>query len=166
MPRWRLASLGRWGLSGVALAKSWTPFQVTSGSDAPGFSNADGSRMDRSDILDPSILGGSISHPDLSRQRLPRSAFRYMPRGAKRGNLGRNTFRRGPVRNVNAGFTFDWLLAKERTRGFRAESHNLTNSPQFAEPGFALTDPNFGVITNTLNDGRSFSFSLWLSDSG
>jgi len=163
VPRWRRAWMGRWGLSGVILAKSGTPFQVTSGSDAPGFGNVDGISMDRPDILDASILGRSISHPDLSRQLLPRSAFRYLPRGAERGNLGRNTFRRGPVRNMNAGFTIDWLLAKERILGFRAESNNLTNSPQFAEPGFALTDPNFGVITNTLNDGRSFRFSLRLN---
>ncbi|MFN9458494.1 MAG: hypothetical protein ACK6D7_14115, partial [Acidobacteriota bacterium] len=52
---------------------------------------------------------------------------------------------------------------KERTLAFRLESNNLTNSPQFAEPGTALTDPNFGMITNTLNDGRSFRFSLRFS---
>ena len=43
---------------------------------------------------------------------------------------------------------------------FRAESINLFNTPQFAEPGTDLTSPNFGQITNTLNDGRSFQFTL------
>ena len=64
---------------------------------------------------------------------------------------------------MNAGLSIDWPLAKERTLAFRLESNNLTNSPQFAEPGTALTDPHFGMITNTLNDGRSFRFSLRLS---
>jgi hypothetical protein len=162
-PRFRRSWLGRWGLFAVALSKSGTPFQVTAGSDAPGYGNVDGVSMDRPNVLDPSVLGRAITHPDLSRQLLPRSAFEFITPGTIRGNLGRNTFRRGPVRNMNAGVSIDWPLAKERTLAFRVESNNLSNSPQFAEPGFALTDPNFGVITNTLNDGRSFRFSLRLS---
>ncbi len=162
-PRFRRSWLGRWGLFAVALSKSGTPFQVTAGSDAPGYGNVDGVSMDRPNVLDPSVLGRAITHPDLSRQLLPRSAFEFITPGTIRGNLGRNTFRRGPVRNMNAGVSVDWPLAKERTLAFRVESNNLSNSPQFAEPGFALTDPNFGVITNTLNDGRSFRFSLRLS---
>jgi hypothetical protein len=43
---------------------------------------------------------------------------------------------------------------------FRAESINLLNSPQFAEPGTDLSSGNFGQITNTLNDGRTFRFLL------
>ncbi len=162
-PRFRRTWMGRWGLFAVALAKSGTPFQVTSGSDAPGYGNVDGVSMDRPNVVDPSVLGRAITHPDLSRQLLPRSAFEFITPGTIRGNLGRHTFRRGPVRNMNAGVSIDWPLAKERTLAFRVESNNLSNSPQFAEPGFALTDPNFGVITNTLNDGRSFRFSLRLS---
>ena len=31
------------------------------------------------------------------------------------------------------------------------------NAPHYsAEPGNSLTDPNFGLISNTLNDGRTF----------
>jgi len=40
----------------------------------------------------------------------------------------------------------------------RAESINLFNTPQFAEPGTELANGNFGQITNTLNDGRTFRF--------
>ncbi len=43
---------------------------------------------------------------------------------------------------------------------FRAESVNFFNTPQFAAPGDALAAPNFGQITNTLNDGRTFRFTL------
>ncbi len=45
----------------------------------------------------------------------------------------------------------------------RAESLNLLNHPQFAEPGKELTSPNFGQSTNTLNDGRAFKFGLELA---
>jgi hypothetical protein len=44
----------------------------------------------------------------------------------------------------------------------RAESINLLNTPQFAEPGSMLGTPEFGFITNTLNDGRTFRFNLGL----
>ncbi len=42
----------------------------------------------------------------------------------------------------------------------RVESLNLLNHPQFAEPGSSLTGRNFGVISNTLNDGRTLTFTL------
>jgi hypothetical protein len=38
---------GGWIVSGVVLLKNGTPFQVTSGSDAPGFGNVDGNGADR-----------------------------------------------------------------------------------------------------------------------
>ena len=43
---------------------------------------------------------------------------------------------------------------------FRAESINLLNTPQFADPVTDLTSPSFGQITNTLNEGRTFQFQL------
>jgi hypothetical protein len=44
----------------------------------------------------------------------------------------------------------------------KAESINFLNTPQFAAPGDKLTDGDFGAITNTLNDGRTFRFALSL----
>ena len=46
---------------------------------------------------------------------------------------------------------------------FRAEAINLSNTPQFADPGKELTSPNFGQINNALNDGRTFRFLLRFS---
>ena len=45
---------------------------------------------------------------------------------------------------------------------FRVESLNLLNHAQFAEPGESLSENNFAQITNTLNDGRAFQFTLQL----
>ena len=159
LPAWA----GRWQLDTVTLAKTGTPFNLTTGSDAPNFGNVDGISGDRPNIVDPGVLGRTISHPDRSRALLPRSAFAFVRPGQERGNLGRNVFRRAPIRNWNAGLTGHWIVRREWTMALRLESINLTNTPQFAEPGFALTDPNFGVITNTLNDGRTFRLSLRLS---
>lgn len=151
-----------WVLSSVILVKSGTPFNVQTGSDGPGFGNVDGNGGDRPNLLDPSILGRTIGNPDTSRQLLPRSAFAYIRPGEETGNLGRNMFRKGPIRNVNASVTKAFQVRKDWRLQFSAESINFFNTPQFADPGFELTNPNFGQITNTLNDGRTFRFGLQL----
>ena len=153
-----------WSANVVGLFKNGTPFIVDTGSDGPGFGNVDGTVGDRPMLLDPSILGRTIGNPDTSQQLLPRSAFRYINAPTElAGNLGRNVFRRGRIANINASLSRDWKLARDWQMNLRAESINFLNTPQFAEPGFSLTSPNFGQITNTLNDGRTFRFQLRLT---
>jgi len=159
----RYKKLGQWSLNSVFLAKTGTPFGIKTGSDAPGFGNVDGISGDRPNLLDPSVLGRTVGHPDESRSLLPKSAFAFIPIGQLSGNLGRNVFRRGHIRNLNASLAADWALPRDLKLNFRAESINLSNTPQFSEPGNSLTDPNFGVIINTLNDGRAFRFQLRLT---
>ena len=156
-----IGKVGRgWNLSAVALVKTGTPFNVVSGSDGPGYGNVDGNGGDRPNLVDASVLGRTISDPDTSRLLLPRAAFAFIGPTDPRGNLGRNVFRKGPIRNVNAALARTWAVHREVRLTFRAESINFFNTPQFAEPGSELANPNFGQITNTLNDGRTFRFSL------
>ncbi|HEV2664324.1 MAG TPA: TonB-dependent receptor [Blastocatellia bacterium] len=159
-PRVVSAFTDGWNLSTVALIKTGIPFNIATGSDGPGFGNVDGNGADRPNLLDPKILGRTIADPDTSKQLLPRSAFQFINPTDARGNLGRNVFRKGPIRNVNASLQRSWGFRKDLRLTFRAESINLFNTPQFAEPGFELANPNFGAITNTLNEGRTFRFML------
>ncbi|MBI4908450.1 MAG: hypothetical protein HY820_32800 [Acidobacteria bacterium] len=153
---------GKWVASSIVLAKSGMPFTIISGSDGPGFGNVDGTNGDRPDVVDPSILGRTIGNPDNSTAMLPRSAFRYIPIGQTRGNIGTSTFRRAGIFNWNASLSRGWTFARERELTFRAETVNLTNTPQFAAPNVDLSSPSFGKITNTLNEGRTFAFTLQL----
>ncbi len=157
-----LKILGGWQASAVVLLKSGTPFAVRSGSDAPGFGNVDGQTSDRPNLADPSILGASIDHPDSAAGKLPRAAFTFMAPTDFSGNLGRNTFRKDGIFNVNAAVSRRFALGGDRSLLFRAESLNFTNHPQFAEPGTELAAGNFAQITNTLNDGRTFRLLLRL----
>ena len=159
---WLGKIFGQWQLSGVLLLKAGTPFEVGAGSDGPGRGNVDGSGGDRPNIDDPSILGASVDHPDSSAQRLPKSAFSFIEPTGLLGNVGRNTFRKDGIVNLNAGLSRRFPLSGDRSLLFRAESLNVLNHPQFAEPGTELVGDNFGQITNTLNDGRSFRFLLRL----
>ena len=156
-------ALGGWELNSVVLLKTGTPFFLYAGSDAPGIGNVDGVVGDRPQLLDPSVLGRSINHPDTSRDLLPRSAFDYVPMHLDSGNLGRNVFRKDGIQNVNLSMSRSWKIASESTLTFRAESINLFNTPQFANPGNDLTGANFAQITNTLNDGRTFSLMMRLT---
>ncbi len=157
---WLRGIFGGWQLSTVFLAKAGTPFSVNAGSDGPGFGNVDGQQSDNPILLDPSILGRSIDHPDTSFAQLPRSAFRFINPGELRGNLGRNTFRRDGIFNINMGLSKRWTLSGDKALLLRAEALNVFNHPQFAAPGSSLTGRNFGAINNTLNDGRTFNFTL------
>ncbi|MFN7926314.1 MAG: TonB-dependent receptor [Bryobacteraceae bacterium] len=151
----------KWSLSSVTLLKSGTPFTVQTGADGPGFGNVDGNGGDRPNLRDLSVLGRTIGNPDTSRALLPRAAFSFFgPLEEFGGNLGKNTFRKGGIYNVNAALSRNWKIANEKTLAFRAESINFLNTPQFAEPGFELSNPNFAAITNTLNDGRTFRVQL------
>jgi hypothetical protein len=61
---------------------------------------------------------------------------------------------------MNAALARSWTLHSDWQATLRAESINLFNTPQFADPNPDLSSPAFGKITNTLNDGRSFQFTL------
>lgn len=151
-----------WNLAGVVLIKQGTPFTVIT-ADGPGFGNVDGNGNDRPNLVDPSILGRTVGNPDDSRALLPKSAFSFIKPTDPSGNLGRNTFRKGVIHNVNATLWRSWVVTGEKRLTLRAESVNLFNTPQFADPGLDVTNPNFAQITNTLNDGRTFRFQLQFS---
>ena len=158
---WTGKLLGGWMISTVTLLKSGTPFTVESGSDGPGIGNVDGRTGDRPMVVDPSVLGRIIGSPDTSERLLPASAFRFVNAPVEQaGDLGRNTFRKGKIANVNASLSRRFALGSDQSMEFRAESINFFNTPQFAEPGKTMTSPSFGQINNTLNDGRTFRFQL------
>ena len=57
-------------------------------------------------------------------------------------------------------------LAVEFCPGFfvhGSESWVFLNHAQFEEPGVSVSEDNFAQITNTLNDGRTFQFTLNLA---
>ncbi|MDX2149742.1 MAG: TonB-dependent receptor [Bryobacteraceae bacterium] len=141
-------------ISGASVIKSGTPLTLYIGSDAPGFGNVDGGPSDRPNIVDPSILGKTVGNPDTAPSIIARQRFAYITPGEYRGSLGRGTFRKGGIANLNAAIGKTWRWRSDRATIFRVESYNLTNTPQFDEPQRNLTSPSFGRITNTLNDGR------------
>jgi hypothetical protein len=159
---WLHGATRGWQIAGVNLWKKGTPLTLYMGSDAPGYGNVDGGPSDRPHIIDPSILGETVSHPNTAPLLIRRDRFATLIPGETRGSLGRNTFRKARIWNWNAAVTRQFRLPNDWTAQFRAESYNLSNTPQFDEPQRNLTSPSFGKITNTLNDGRVFRIGLRL----
>ena len=149
-------------LSGVSAFRTGTPFTLYIGSDSPGFGNVDGSGGDRPNLLDPSILGRTIGHPDTAPQIISRDKFAYLSPAAQQGSLGRNVMRKAKIANWNLALQKSWRLPapREATLQLRGEAYNGLNTPQFDEPQRNLSSPAFGKITNTLNDGRVFQIGL------
>ncbi|MBA3972859.1 MAG: hypothetical protein C0504_01420 [Candidatus Solibacter sp.] len=160
--QWTRSILGGWTLSGVNLWKKGTPLTLYIGADGPGFGNVDGGPSDRPNILDPSILGATITHPDTAARILSRDRFAFITPGELRGNLGRGTFRRARIWNWNGSAVKQVRLPHDWTVQIRGEVYNLSNTPQFDEPQRNLSSPSFGKITNTLNDGRVFQLGFRL----
>ena len=158
--------LGGLTVSGATILRDGTPFNVEIGTDSPPFGNVDGERNDRPSILDPSVLGASVDHPDTAQQVLRRDAFDMSaPFRELRGNLSRAAFRKDGTTNFNVSVSRSIPISSDQTRAvlLRAELINAFNHPQFAPPTPNLTDPNFGQITNTLNAGRIVQFRLRFS---
>jgi hypothetical protein len=153
-----------WQVTGATLIKTGTPLTLFIGSDSPGFGNVDGGPSDRPHIVDPSILGMTIDHPNNAPSILLRERFAYIQPGEHRGTLGRNAFRKAGIANWNAALAKQFVFRgrREWSALVRAEAYNLTNTPQFDEPQRNLSAPAFGKITNTLNDGRVLQLGLRL----
>ncbi|MSO19488.1 MAG: hypothetical protein EXQ56_03355 [Acidobacteria bacterium] len=141
---------------------------------------------DRPNLLDTSILGRSIDHPDTSRAMLSADSCRRIPTvgpdGANfrvyecqyfntnlpvggRGDLGYNVLRSDGVHNWNVALEREFALGKaaaDTSLQFRGEFINFLNQPQFAEPNLRISSDTFGEITNTANRGRLVQLGLRL----
>ncbi|WP_321473756.1 TonB-dependent receptor [uncultured Paludibaculum sp.] len=157
---WLRAATSNWQISGANMWKKGTPLTLFVGSDGPGYGNVDGGGADRPNLLDPTILGATIGHPDTAPIILSRNKFAYITPGQHAGTLGRGTMRKSSIWNWNASVARQFRFPNELTAQLRAEAFNLSNTPQFDEPQRNLSSPAFGKITNTLNDGRVFQLGL------
>ena len=155
-------AFGGWQLSSVVKLIHGTPFSViTTAVDL----NFDGFGEPRPALLDPSILGNSVSNPASALQALPRAAFRtLLPGDPISSVVGRNTFYLDGVQNVDFGimkvFRMPWR--EDHNLTVRADLFNAFNHVQFGFPSNNITSANFGAITGgaTLYLPRNVSVSL------
>lgn len=150
--------IGGWRSSGTLTLRSGTPYMLHTGSDAPGFGNVDGVGQERPNIVNTSIIGKSVDHPDTSTTILRKEYFdTNIPVGG-RGNLGFNSFRLDGTTNMNFAVEREFALRRGSDQlpllQFRAEFFNFFNHAQFDSYAPHVANEIFGKITNTVNRGR------------
>ncbi len=142
-------TLGGWQISTVVKLSKGTPFTVVTGARDLNF---DGFNESRPILLDPSVLGRSISNPANSRQLLPASAFRALTVNDTLKNpilLGRNNFFGDGVKTVDIGFAKVFPMPWEGHKlTLRADLFNAFNHVQYGFPvSLDVANVNFGAIT-------------------
>jgi len=71
--------------------------------------------------------------------------------GAAQGNLGRNSLRGFPLRQLDVDIHREFI-ARDRLRiRFEADIFNVLNQPNFASPSAVLTDNSFGISRSMMN---------------
>jgi hypothetical protein len=75
------------------------------------------------------------------------------------GDAGRNSLRGPSYTDVDFSLFRNFALFHESQLQLRAESFNLFNHPNFANPDAGLEDSNFGKITSTAGAPREFQLA-------
>jgi hypothetical protein len=151
--------LGGWQTSVVLKLVRGTPFTITG---AAGDLNFDSVAESRPVILNPSILGSSISNPATSRQMLVSSDFRQ-PTLADFGCciIGRNTFFGDGVNNVDLALSKSFAMPFEGHRlSVRADMFNAFNRIRYGLPNRTFNAAAFGTINTAVNAARVVQVSL------
>jgi hypothetical protein len=157
---WTFANkvLSRWQANGILTLQSGEPFTVFSGVD----NSTSGIGFDRADLVGNPNLSGSRSHAQKAQEFFNTAAFAENALGTF-GNTG-------PSFLVGPGYAnFDFSLARtfrlpipgreDQFLQFRAESFNLANRVNFANPTATVSSSADGTITSA-NTPRILQFAL------
>jgi outer membrane receptor protein involved in Fe transport len=139
--------IGGWNLTAVFKWVHGTPFTVTgTGIDL----NLDGFNETRPYLVDPSVLGRSISNPRTSQQLLPQSAFRS-PSSVNDFNcciLGRNTFYLDGLKTVDLALSKVFKMPWENHNLMvRADAFNAFNKMMWGFPDSTYTSTTLGRLS-------------------
>ncbi|MBS1823963.1 MAG: TonB-dependent receptor [Acidobacteria bacterium] len=155
-PRWLDLAAGNWQANGIVSLGSGQPLLITAANTAGIFN----------DVLRPNVTGsakmdGGRSTNDKLQQWFNRGVF-VQPAPFTLGN-GPRTLPdvRGPgERGMDFSIFKSFPLSEARRLEFRGEMFNLTNTPNFADPGTGINAANFGVIGAQSNTPRQVQLGL------
>jgi hypothetical protein len=143
--------LDHWSISAVGNYQSGNPFSPIVSSLRSGSLNA----FDRPNV----VYGQSVSLPDPGPNAwFNTAAFALNPIG-QFGNAGRNILTGPELRDIDFSLLKNFLLREPFHLQFRGEIFNVTNTPNFGQPGNTVGAANFGVIQTTRSQRGDFGSS-------
>lgn len=137
--------LGGWQLAGILSLMSGTPVTVTaSGSSL----NTPGETQTANQVGPVSFPKGiNVGNPWFS------TASFAQPTGVAFGTSGRNIFSGPGLFSLNASLFKSFQIRERFHIELRAETFNLTNTPEFSNPTASTTSSTYGYVTGTLGSG-------------
>jgi hypothetical protein len=130
---------GGWQLNGILSRESGLPFTVASAGTSV---NAPGNTQTAEQVMENvAILGGHGIGANGASYFNP-AAFAPVTT-VSFGNSGRDILRGPGVFNLNASLFRNFRMKERYILQFRAEAFNLTNTPQFGQPGATVTSATF-----------------------
>jgi hypothetical protein len=153
--------LSGWQVNGITTIRDGVPFNVLSGKDY----NLDNVATDRPNVVGNPILPGHRTRAQKIAQFYNISAFAAPPPTQPYGNAQRNINIGPGFLNTDLSAFKNFAIFKESNLQFRAESFNLFNNVNLANPTSNLSNGNNGKITAlyTNYSPRVFQFALKLS---
>ncbi|MGO9228702.1 MAG: carboxypeptidase regulatory-like domain-containing protein [Bryobacteraceae bacterium] len=137
--------LGNWQLAGVLSLMTGTPMTFTaSGSSL----NTPGETQTGTQVAPVQLDHGiAVGNPWFSQ------ASFTQPTGVVFGTSGRNIVSGPGLFSLNASLFKSFKIRERDSIELRAETFNLTNTPQFANPSTSLTSSTYGYVTGTVGSG-------------
>lgn len=140
-----------WGVGIIGNYQSGNPFSPIISSLRSGSLNAN----DRPNV----VYGQSLSVPDPDPSHwFNTAAFALNPLNTF-GNAGRNILTAPSLRDVDLTLLRNVPVREKVNIQFRAEGFNLTNTPNFGQPGNSVTASSFGVIQSTRSQRGDYGSS-------
>jgi hypothetical protein len=141
-----------WKVNGIAFWQTGSTFTVTAGSNL----NIVGVSTDRpNQIANPKLTNPSTN------EWFNTSAFAAQTLGTY-GSEHVNQLIGPPARDLYFSVTKDFPIFEHLKGEFRAESFNITNTPNFGNPNGTMGAPTYGVISTTTTNPRQLQFAMKL----
>jgi hypothetical protein len=153
-------ALGGWQVSGITIAQTGTPFNVTNGTDFgdnAGVANGVGTGSRPDLIGNPKSGVSQTSFPDVRGPLYYNPGAFAVPTGLTFGNVGRNTLYMPGRINFDFGLFKRFSFGENRVIDFRWENFNLFNHTQYNSIGSSM---------DTTNPGASLDSSSFLHLNG
>jgi outer membrane receptor protein involved in Fe transport len=144
--------LGNWSILGTFVWQAGSYLSAVMPSDSLNVGSTASFRPDL--IGDPELSGSQRSI-----QRWFDTAAFAAPAPYTYGNAPRGIVRGPSIMNLDMGLLRDFAIHKSMNMQFRFEAFNVTNHPNFRDPGMVFGTSGFGVIGSAY-DARSLQFGL------
>ena len=149
--------VGGWDLNTITTYYSGKPFQITDGSQ-----NGNGDTVVPNQVSKPTLSGTNYNAASTTYPYYFVNSGNYtkLPSSAANGNVARNSVRGPGYFNLDVGLTRNIPIYREVAVVLKAESFDVTNTPQWGQPVSDINNPGFGQIQSVLStSNRVIRFS-------